>query len=140
MKVEHRFILAQQTKEEIESRPTKFGFGLFSEVVFYRSYSRLKADSANESWSDVVIRVTEGVFSIRKNHAMLHNLPWDEEWHQRFVKEFALSMHSLKWLPPGRGLWIMGTDYIYEEVRHSTTVQLSIQVTWPMRRIGRWIC
>ena len=114
MKVEHRFILAQQTKEEIESRPTKFGFGLFSEVVFYRSYSRLKADGSNESWSDVVIRVTEGVFSIRKNHAMVHNLPWDEEWHQRFAKEFALSMHSLKWLPPGRGLWIMGTEYIYE--------------------------
>ncbi|BCD68032.1 fused protease/ribonucleoside-triphosphate reductase [Nitratiruptor sp. YY09-18] len=114
MFVKHRFILSAKTKEFIKSLPSSFGFGLFSQVVFYRSYSRIKDDGFNESWSDVVIRVTEGIMSIRKNHYKNMHLSWDEEYWQEFAKNFALAMHQLKWLPPGRGLWIMGTEYMYE--------------------------
>ena len=114
MFVTSRFILAKETKESIKKLPISFGFGLFSEVTFYRSYSRLKEDGSNEDWNDVVIRVIEGILSIRKNHYKTMHLHWDEEYWQNFAKGFAHSMQQLKWLPPGRGLWIMGTEYIYE--------------------------
>ncbi|BAF69926.1 fused protease/ribonucleoside-triphosphate reductase [Nitratiruptor sp. SB155-2] len=114
MYVEHFFKLPSQTKELLQNTPYRFGFGLLSEVTFYRSYSRLKEDGTNEHWPDTVIRVTEGIFSIRKNHALNYHLPWDEEQAQIFAKEFALSMLQLRWLPPGRGLWMMGTRYMYE--------------------------
>ncbi len=114
MRVQHKFILSNETKKEIKSKLANFGFGTFSEVVFYRSYSRLKEDGSNEHWADVVIRVTEGLFSIQKNHYILHGLEWRDEEYQDFAKKFALTMYDLKWLPPGRGLWIMGTKYVYE--------------------------
>ncbi|SMC09591.1 fused protease/ribonucleoside-triphosphate reductase [Nitratiruptor tergarcus] len=114
MYVKNKFILSLETKEELKKLPVSFGFGLFSEVVFYRSYSRIKPDSSNENWKDVVIRVTEGVFSIRKDYYIKHHLHWDEEYWQSFAKKFAIAMHQLKWLPPGRGLWIMGAEYMYE--------------------------
>ncbi len=114
MLVSHRFILSQETKNELKSRPHRFGFGLFGAVTFYRSYSRLKKNGSNESWYDVVVRVTEGIFSIKKDHQLKHNLPWDEERMQDFARRFALSMYDKRWLPPGRGLWIMGTEYVYE--------------------------
>ena len=114
MLVEHRFILSKETKSHIKGLRAAFGFGLLSEVVFYRSYSRLKENGSNESWNDVVIRVTEGVLSIKKNFHIRHGLGWDEKYWQNFAKEFALSMFRLKWLPPGRGLWMMGTKYVYK--------------------------
>ncbi len=114
MYIDHFFRLDDETKKLIHSTPYRFGFGLFSEVVFYRSYSRLKEDGHNESFADVVIRVTEGIFSIRKNHMLNNHLPWNEEAAQQYAKDFALAMLQLKWLPPGRGLWMMGTKYMYE--------------------------
>ncbi len=114
MFVKHRFILSRETKEQLKKMPISFGFGLFSEVTYYRSYSRLKENGQNENWTDTVIRVVEGIFSIRKNHYKMAHLHWDEEHWQKFAYDFAITMHQMKWLPPGRGLWIMGTQYIYE--------------------------
>ncbi|BCD60466.1 MULTISPECIES: fused protease/ribonucleoside-triphosphate reductase [unclassified Nitratiruptor] len=114
MYVEHFFTLSSQTKELLQNTPYQFGFGLLGEVTFYRSYSRIKEDGTNEHWPDTVIRVTEGIFSIRKNHALNYHLPWNENEAQEFAKYFALSMLQFKWLPPGRGLWMMGTRYMYE--------------------------
>ncbi len=114
MYVTSRFILSQETKTLLKKRPHKFGFGLFGEIAFYRSYSRLKSDGSNESWYDVVVRVTEGIFSIKKDYQLKMHLPWNEEKMQSFAKNFATAMYDKKWMPPGRGLWIMGTDYIYE--------------------------
>ena len=114
MFVTQRFRLDSAFKKELQKRPHSFGFSLFGEVTFYRSYSRLKPDGSNENWFDVVVRVTEGIFSIKKDHCIKNRLPWNEEKMQQFAQKFALAMYDKKWLPPGRGLWIMGTEYIYE--------------------------
>jgi hypothetical protein len=49
-------------------------------------------------------------------------LAWDAAlWDERAWR-MADMMFDMKWLPPGRGLWLNGTDYIYERGgRGSTT-------------------
>jgi ribonucleoside-triphosphate reductase len=107
--VTQRFVLNKSTKEIILSMKPRFGYNGLGEVVFRRTYSR-----NNESWHDVVIRVIEGVLTIRKEHFYRNSLGWkDDEW-QSFAKEMALSLFEMEWLPPGRGLWMMGTDFVYE--------------------------
>jgi len=107
--VTERFTLNESTKKEIKSLTPKFGFNGLGEVVFRRTYSR-----DNESWHDVVIRVIQGVMSIRKEHYGRNSLEWSDDDWQPYAKEMALSMFKMEWLPPGRGLWMMGTDFTYE--------------------------
>ena len=107
--VVERFTLSESTIKEVKSLTPKFGFNGLGEVVFRRTYSR-----DNESWHDVVIRVIQGVMSIRKEHYARNSLEWsDKEW-QPYANEMALSLFKMEWLPPGRGLWMMGTDFTYE--------------------------
>ncbi len=114
MRVTERFELDGEFKQELMKRKADFGFGGFGEVIYYRTYSRKRADGSQERWADTVIRVVEGILSIRKNHYIEQGLSWsDEEW-QPFARKMAMSCFSMHWLPPGRGLWIMGTEYIYE--------------------------
>lgn len=67
-----------------------------------------------ETWADTVIRVTEGIFSIRKNYCLENYLPWDEAYWAKYSEAFAISLFKMEWLPPGRGLWAMGSDYMFE--------------------------
>jgi ribonucleoside-diphosphate reductase alpha chain len=106
--VTQRFKLSKETCEEIRRGTPRFGFNGLGEVVFRRTYSR-----NNETWHDVVIRVIEGVMSIRKEHFYRHSLRWNDADWQPFAKEMALSLFKMEWLPPGRGLWMMGTDFTY---------------------------
>lgn len=107
--VMERFVLSEETKNIIMNKTPMFGFNGLGEVVFRRTYSR-----NNESWYDVVIRVIEGVMSIRKEHFARNSLLWnDNEW-QDFAKDMAFSLFDMEWLPPGRGLWMMGTDFTYK--------------------------
>ena len=104
-----RFILSENTIKEIKSMTPKFGFNGLGEVVFRRTYSR-----DNESWHDVVIRVAQGAMSIRKEHYSRNSLEWcDEKW-QQFAHDMTVSLFKMEWLPPGRGLWMMGTQFTYE--------------------------
>jgi ribonucleoside-diphosphate reductase alpha chain len=107
--VVERFTLSASTVEVIKTLTPTFGFNGLGEVVFRRTYSR-----DNESWHDVVIRVINGVMSIRKEHYARNSLEWcDSKW-QPFAREMALSLFEMEWLPPGRGLWMMGTNFTYE--------------------------
>ena len=107
--VTQRFVLSENTKNEIKSMDPKFGFNGLGEVVFRRTYSR-----GNENWNDVVIRVIEGLMSIRKEHFFRNSLLWNDDEYQKFARNMAISMFNMEWLPPGRGLWMMGTDFVYE--------------------------
>jgi ribonucleoside-triphosphate reductase len=104
-----RFDLSESTKSELKRMTPEFGFNGLGEVVFRRTYSR-----GNEDWADVVIRVTQGSMSIRKEHYFRSSLRWiDSEW-ETFAHDMAISLFKMEWLPPGRGLWMMGTDFVYE--------------------------
>lgn len=97
----------------IPSTPAPFGHGLLSQVVFLRSYSRTKpATGEPETWRDVVERVMTGLWSVFRWHMSVHNLPI-ESW-EPFFANAAKEMYLMRWTPPGRGLWMMGTDFVYQ--------------------------
>ena len=137
--VKERFTLQKSFCNELIAKKAKFGFGGFGEAVYYRTYSRIKSDGSQEHWADTVIRVINGVFSVRKNHYILNSLVWDEAKWQHYAKKLAISMFDMKWLPPGRGLWIMGTEYIYERGSAALnncgavdTTDLALAAEWTM--------
>ncbi|HKL13878.1 MAG TPA: hypothetical protein VJ907_09760, partial [Halanaerobiales bacterium] len=93
----------------------KFGFNGLGELVYLRTYSRLKPDGSNESWFETVRRVVEGTYSIQKRHINKYGLGWDETKAQRSAQEMYERMFDMKFLPPGRGLWAMGSDVIEQK-------------------------
>ena len=107
--VKIRFQLNESTKKEILSLKPEFGFNGLGEIVFRRTYSR-----DNEDWGNVVVRVIEGTFSIRKDYFIKNSFGWNDEKWQEHARNMAISMFHMKWLPPGRGLWMMGTEFAYE--------------------------
>lgn len=110
-----RFELTNTFKDEIQSTwQETFGYGQFGKILFYRTYSRKKEDGTMENWADCVIRVIEGVMSIRKSHYKQNKIPWDNSYWNDFAKKMTTSMFYMRWLPPGRGLWAMGTEFMYE--------------------------
>jgi ribonucleoside-triphosphate reductase len=82
------------------------------EITFLRTYSRLKEDGTKETWTDVCERVINGMYSIQKDHCKSQRLPWSDAKAQASAKEAFDRMFNLKWTPPGRGLWVMGTDIV----------------------------
>lgn len=107
--VTQRFELSKKTVQILKSLKPNFGYNGLGEFVFRRTYSR-----DNEDWADVVIRVIQGVFSIRKEHYYRNVLEWDDVKYQQYAHDMALSMFNMHWLPAGRGLWMCGTDFVYQ--------------------------
>ncbi len=112
MFIEVSFSLSNKTKAELFKLKPKFGFNGFGEAVYYRTYSRKKPNSDQETWVDGVIRVTEGIMEIRKQHYLNHHLEWDQYYWQLYARGMSLAIFKMEWLPPGRGLQFMGTDNV----------------------------
>jgi adenosylcobalamin-dependent ribonucleoside-triphosphate reductase len=92
------------------------------EITFLRTYSRLKADGTKETWVDVCERVINGMYSLQKDHAKTNRLPWSDAKAAASAKEAFDRLWNLKWTPPGRGLWVMGTPLVNEQ-RNSAALQ-----------------
>lgn len=82
------------------------------EITFLRTYSRLKEDGTKETWVDVCERVINGMYSLQKDHCKTNRLPWNDAKAQASAKEAFDRLFQLKWTPPGRGLWVMGTPLV----------------------------
>ena len=92
------------------------------EITFLRTYSRLKEDGTKETWVDVCERVINGMYSLQKDHCKTNRLPWNDAKAQASAKEAFDRMFNLKWTPPGRGLWVMGTPIVNEQ-KNSAALQ-----------------
>lgn len=92
------------------------------EITFLRTYSRLKEDGTKETWTDVCERVINGMYSLQKDHCKTNRLPWNDQKAQASAKEAFERLFNLKWTPPGRGLWVMGTPIVNEQ-RNSAALQ-----------------
>lgn len=164
MFVKERFVLDPAIIDKLYSMTPKFGYNGFGELVYYRTYSRkicakcrttdLRWDGKTEScvncgpdfqigqetWNDTVRRVTEGTFSIRKDWYLKNHIAWDESFWQHYALHFAISMFKMEWLPPGRGLWAMGTQYVYNRGSMSLNNcgfvtlgdKLGVDIAWAM--------
>jgi ribonucleoside-triphosphate reductase (thioredoxin) len=97
MFVKERFHIASETIGTLRSLKSSFGFNGLGEVTYYRTYSRTKPDGSQEHWVDTIVRVVEGLLSIRKDHYAKNGLPWDEEHWQEFAREIGLSMFHMEY-------------------------------------------
>lgn len=96
------------------NKPVEWGFGVLSELVFIRTYSRIKEDGGKERWHEVCRRVIEGMMDIQKKHSAMYNLRWNEQQALRTAYEAYDGLFNFKWSPAGRGLWAMGTPLVNE--------------------------
>ena len=69
---------------------------------------------ATEEWWLTVARVVEGCYSWQKNHCTSLRLPWSDAKAQRSAQRMYELIFTFKFLPPGRGLFHMGSEYTYE--------------------------
>lgn len=98
------------------------GGNAVGEITFLRTYSRLKEDGTKETWAEVCERVINGMYSLQKDHCKSSRLPWNDAKAQASAKEAYDRLFNLKWTPPGRGLWVMGTPLVNEQ-RNSAALQ-----------------
>ena len=81
-------------------------------VTYKRTYARPLADGSTEEFWQTVQRVVEGTYAVQKRHCINSKLPWNEEKAIASAQEMYERMWAFKFLPPGRGLWTMGTDIL----------------------------
>ena len=102
-----------------------WGYGDLSWVTYKRTYARKLEKSylfpdrpeetdEREQWWQTCQRVIEGVKTIQKIHCGQRGLPWESKKARRHARDMYDRLFNFKWTPPGRGLWQMGTDFIFE--------------------------
>jgi len=91
-----------------------FGFNGFGKLVYMRTYSRIKEDGYNEQWHDTVERVVNGTYNLQKRWIQERGLDWSDYKAQISAQEMYDRMFNMKFLPPGRGIWAMGSEITEE--------------------------
>lgn len=96
--------VAQQKRDESQARYD----------MAASAYTSPPAPGTKERWFEVCERVVNGMFSILKDHCQTNRLPWNENKGRRSAMECYERLFEMKWTPPGRGLWMMGTPFVHE--------------------------
>lgn len=99
-------------KKKIQlKRNSPFGYGGLGEIVYKRTYAR-----ENEDYVDTTARVVKGTMNLYSSHLSHVSGPEsvDHGFLQDLGQEMFESMFELKFLPPGRGLWAMGSPITEE--------------------------
>jgi ribonucleoside-triphosphate reductase len=100
-KLEDKFI-----EEYAGTNPSWGPLGYFT---YKRTYARELSDGSTEEFWQTCQRVVEGVYETQRVHCTTINIPWSPTKAQRSAQQMYQRMWEFKWLPPGRGLWSMGT-------------------------------
>ena len=94
-------------------------WGPLGYITFKRTYARRLNEfdpeaTGTEEWWQTCRRVIEGMFNMQKEHVIIFGLEWNDAKAQRTAKDAYDRLFNLKWTPPGRGLWMMGTKFVKE--------------------------
>ncbi|MGI9348844.1 MAG: hypothetical protein ACR2OP_03345, partial [Amylibacter sp.] len=97
----------------------KVPWGPVGYVTFKRTYARRLSEfmpdaEGTEEWYQTCRRVIEGMFDMQKQHVYYLGLEWNDSKAQATAKDAYDRLFNLKWTPPGRGLWMMGTKFVEE--------------------------
>lgn len=88
-------------------------WGPLGYITYKRTYARyLESENRTEEFYETAQRVVEGVYSIQKEHCYKLGLPWDPAKAQKSAQRMFEKIWTFRFLPPGRGLWMMGTEFI----------------------------
>lgn len=109
----NKFHLDPNLIEEYRKKKVQFGFNGLGEIVYLRTYSREKENGENETWIDTIERVVNGVFEILQHYVInILKSSWDSDKANYLSRKMFIKMFEMKFLPPGRGLWAMGSPII----------------------------
>lgn len=108
--------------DDYKSSTPPWGFGPLSYVTYKRTYARKKHPSwlspdgngEQEDWWETCRRVIEGMLNVQRIHCKERGLPWDDAKAIRHGRRAYDKLFNFKWTPPGRGLWMMGTDFMFK--------------------------
>ena len=112
-----RFKLSDTFIEQYKDQEVPWG--PLGYVTFKRTYARRLNEfdenaSGTEEWYQTCRRVIEGMFEMQKQHVYRLGLEWNDNKAQKTAKDAYDRLFNLKWTPPGRGLWMMGTKFVEE--------------------------
>lgn len=112
-----RFALSEQFLESYKTKAVPWG--PIGYATYKRTYPRRLNETdpnavGTEEWWQTCRRVIEGMFFIQKRHVLSLGLEWNNAKAQRTAKDAYDRLFHLKWTPPGRGLWMMGTKFVEE--------------------------
>lgn len=107
------FYLSSSFLDEFKGSQPNWGFNGMGYFVYKRTYARPLENGTTEEWWQTCRRVVEGVYNVQKIHCKRFGLPWNDRKAQNSAQEMFRRMWDFKFLPPGRGLWAMGTDVMY---------------------------
>ncbi len=92
---------------------TQPNWGPLGYITYKRTYARiLEKEGRKEEFYETIRRVVEGCYSIQKEHCMRLSLPWSDKKAQKSAQKMFEKIWNFKFMPPGRGLWMMGTNFI----------------------------
>ena len=91
-------------------------WGPIGYITYKRTYARpILEENRSEEWWETAKRVVEGTYTIQRYHCRQLGLPWNANKAQKSAQEMYRLIWDFKFLPPGRGLWMMGTDFLWKK-------------------------
>jgi len=90
-------------------------WGPIGYVTYKRTYARTMSNGKSEEYWNTIQRVVEGIFTIQKRYCYINKLPWNQSKAQKSAQRMFELMWDFKFTPPGRGLWMMGTEAMYDK-------------------------
>lgn len=113
-----RFKLSESFIDQYRGREVPWG--PVGYITYKRTYARRLSEfdpsaTGSEEWHQTCRRVIEGMFTMQKKHVYALGLEWNDAKAQRTAKDAYDRLFELKWTPPGRGLWMMGTKFLEEK-------------------------
>jgi len=119
--------------DQYKDKKVNFGFNGLGEIAYIRTYSRLKEDGTNEQWHDTVERIVNGCFSML-NHFAPKSLA--EEMQMVYAMRMYDKIYNFKFLPPGRGIWTMGSKITEEKRLYTALNNCAFVSTKPDKNIS----
>lgn len=108
------FTLDDSFINSYKGKKPKFGYNGLGEFVYNRTYSRIKSDGSKEDAIDTFRRVVEGCYEIQRRYCNMLHISWTRSRAQASAQEMFQRIWDFKFLPPGRSLWTMGTDFMFK--------------------------
>ncbi len=130
----NKFRLTPNFVAQFKDKPAPFGYNGLGELVYRRTYSRTKEDGSNEQWYETVERVVNGTYNMQKKWIEQHHLGWNPWQAQKSAQEMFRRIFEMKFLPPGRGLWAMGSQLTEQRAMFAALNNCAFVSTDSMKR------
>ena len=106
------FRLSEDFIEQYKNK--EVDFGPLGALTHKTKYARpIYEEQRLEEWYETIRRVVEGCYQIQKKHCEQLKLPWSGAKAQKSAQEMYELMFSMKFLPGGRGIKNMGSDFMW---------------------------